>query len=72
MKIFVRKASGSWRKGKVTECENLQDCIDTLLETADFGGYEPGVIVQKADDMTKDICGEMCEYVVTIYDDWVG
>lgn len=71
MKVFVRKASDSWGKGQVKEYENLQDCIDTLLETADFGRFEPGVIVSKADDMTKDKCGEACEYEVTIYDTWI-
>lgn len=72
MKVFVRKASDPWRKkGQVKEYENLQDCIDTLLETADFGSLEPGVIVRKADDMTNDICGEACEYEVTIYDTWI-
>ena len=71
MKVFVRKASDSWREGQVKEYENLQDCIDTLFETADFGSFEPGVIVEKADDMTKDRCGEECEYEVTIYDTWV-
>ena len=49
----------------------MQDCIDTLLETEDFGGFEPGVIVEKADDMTKDKCGEDCEYEIIIYDTWV-
>lgn len=49
----------------------MQDCIDTLLENADFGSFEPGVIVEKADDMTKDKCGEACEYEVTIYDTWI-
>lgn len=71
MKVFIRKASDSWREGQVKEYENLQDCIDTLLETADFGSFEPGVIVEKADDMTKDKCGEACEYEVTIYDTWI-
>lgn len=71
MKVFISKASGSWGEGQVKEYENLQDCIDTLLETEDFGSFEPGVIVGKADDTTKDKCGEACEYEVTIYDTWV-
>ena len=71
MKVFVRKASDPWGEGQVKEYENLQDCIDTLLETADFGVFEPGVIVEKADDITKDKYGEACEYEVMIYDTWI-
>lgn len=71
MKVFVRKASDWWRKGQVKEYENLQDCIDILLETADFGSFDPWVIVAKADDMTKEKCGETCEYEVIIYDTWI-
>ena len=72
MKVFVRKASDSWREGQVKEYENLQDCIDVLLETEDFGSFEPGVVVSKADDMTKDKSGcEDCEYEVMIYDTWI-
>lgn len=71
MKIFVRKASDSWREGTVKECDNFQDFIDNLLDTEDFGRFEPGVIVWKADDMTKYKCGEACEYEVTIYDTWI-
>ena len=71
MKVFVRKASDLWRKGQVKEYENLQDCIDTMLETEDFGKFNPGVIVEKADDMTKDESGEACEYKVIIYDTWI-
>lgn len=71
MKIWVRKARDSWREGKVKEYDNLQDCIDNLLDTEDFGGFEPGVIVARADDMTKDKSGEECDYEVTIYDDYV-
>lgn len=71
MKIFVRKASGSWREGVVKECDNFQDFIDNLLNTEDFGSFEPGVIVERADDMTRDKCGEKCDYEVTIYDDYI-
>lgn len=73
MKVFVRKASDCdlWREGQVKEYENLQDCIDTLLETADFRDFKPSLIVEKADDMTKNICGKACEYEVTIYDSWI-
>ena len=71
MKIFVQKASGSWREGIVKESDNFQDFIDNLLDTEDFGGFEPGVIVKRADDMTKDKCGEDCEYEITIYNTWI-
>ena len=71
MKIFVRKASDSWREGSVREYADLQDCIDTLLATEDFGSFEPGVIVERADDMTRDKCGEECVYKVTVYDTWI-
>ena len=71
MKVFIKKASDSWEKWQVKEYENLQDCIDTLIETEDFGGFEPEVIVGKADDMTKDKCGTECEYEITIYDTWI-
>lgn len=71
MKVFIRKASSSWRDGQVKEFENLQDCIDTVFETEGFGHFLPAVIVEKADDMTKEKCGEACEYEVTIYDTWI-
>ena len=71
MKIYVEKASKTWGEGKVKDYPNLQWCIADLFETEDFGGFVPAVIVSKGDDMTKDKCGEECEYEVTIYDDYV-
>ena len=71
MKIYVDKASDKWEKGKVKDYPNLQWCIADLFETEDFGDLEPAVIVSKGDDITKDKCGEECEYKVTIYDDFV-
>ena len=71
MKVLVEKASDPFGRGQVKEYENLQDCIDTLLETEDFGRFEPGVIVEKTDDTTELKCGEACEYEVMIYDTWI-
>ena len=71
MKIYVDKASDAWGKGKVKDYPDLQSCINELLETEDFGRFEPSIIVSKADDMTEDECGEKCEYKVTIYDDYI-
>ena len=40
MKIFVRKASDSWREGSVKEYANLQDCIDTYEEIVSKCSFE--------------------------------
>lgn len=71
MKIYINKASDTWGKGKVKDYQDLQSCIADLFETEDFGGFEPTIIVSKADDMTKDKCGEECDFEVTIYDDYI-
>ena len=72
MKVFVRRASDGWREGKIREYySDIGECIDALLNTEDFGSFDPSVIVSKADDMTKDKCGEECDYEVIIYDTWI-
>lgn len=71
MKIYERKASKPWEPGQVGDYKSLQDCIDAIFATEDFGIFGPAVIVEKADEMTKDRCGEKCEYIVTIYDGWI-
>ena len=35
------------------------------------GRFEPGVIVARAGDITKDKSGEECDYEVTIHDDYI-
>ena len=72
MKVWVHSASDSWRDGKIREYSDLKDCIDTLLNTEDFGSFEPSIVVSKADDMTKEKSGcEDCEYEVMVYDTWI-
>ena len=71
MKAYVKRASDHWGSGKVKEFKDLQECINTLLETEDFDDCTPSVIVSKADDMTKDKCGERCDYEILIYDDYI-
>ena len=72
MKIWVHKASKLWREGEIREYSGLEECVKTLLDTEDYGSFEPGVIVSKADDMKKDISGcEECEYDVMIYDTYI-
>ena len=70
MKVYVSKTSDTWGKGKVKEYTDLHECITTLLETEDFGKFDPEIIVSKADDMTESKCGEKCEYEIEIYDDY--
>ena len=71
MKVLVSKASEPWGEGQIEEYEDLQDCIDTLLETADFGRFSPSVIVRNADGITEYKSGGACKYEVTIYDTWI-
>ena len=71
MKIYVSRASEPYGTGVAKDYESLGDCVETLLNTENFGTFEPGVIVTKADDMTEEKCGEKCEYEVMIYDTWV-
>lgn len=69
MKIFVTRSS-EWRaSGTVKEFEDLDSCINTLLETEDFGDYEPEVIVSKVSNPMFEKEKE-CEYAVEIYDTW--
>ena len=70
MKVYVTKTSDEWGTGKVQEYSDLHECITTLLETEDFGRWEPEIIVSKADDMTEEQCGEKCEYEIELYDDY--
>ena len=69
MKVYVTRTSGSQFKGDVREYADLKECIDILLETEQFGKFEPGVILYKAGDMIPDYAKE-CEYEVELYDDW--
>lgn len=68
MKVFISKTSDSWGEGKVKEYSDLHECITELLETENFGRWEPAIIVSKADDMTTEKCKEVCEYEIEIYD----
>ena len=70
MKVYVSKTSDVWGEGKVKEYKDLQECIETLFATEDFGKCQPEIIVSKADDMSVEKCGEECEYEVEIYDDY--
>ena len=72
MKVWVHKATGGWREGQLKEYADLKECIETLLGSENFGGFDPSVIISKADDMTKEKSGcEDCEYDVMIYDTWI-
>jgi len=69
MKIFVTKSS-EWRKdGEVKEYDNLKECIETLLNTEDFGEFEPGLIIKKPDDFYHEKTKE-CDYEIEIYNTW--
>ena len=69
MKVFVTHSNGWSRDGQVREYENLESCVNTLLETENFNNWEPSVIISKIDDLVPDF-GKECEYQVEIYDSW--
>ena len=72
MKVHISRSSDTWGNGKVEDFQNLQECIDTLFKTENFGRFgifKPEIIVSKADNKTVEKYGE-CEYEVEIYDDY--
>ena len=72
MKIWVHKASKLCREGEIREYSGLEECVQTLLDTEDYGSFVPEVIVSKANDIKKYISGcEECEYDVMIYDTYI-
>ena len=69
MKFFVTRSS-KWRKdGEVREYDNLDECIETLLNTEDFGSFEPELIISRPDDFYPEKSKE-CDYEIEIYDTW--
>ena len=71
MKAYVERARDCYGEGKVKEYPDLTSCIEEELKAGDFHGWKPSVIVSKGDVITKDKCGEDCDWEITIYDDWI-
>ena len=69
MKFFVTRSSERRKDGEVREYDNLDECIETLLNTEDFGSFEPGLIISRADDFYPEKLKE-CDYEIEIYDTW--
>ena len=70
MKVYVERSSDPWGKGTVREYADLDECIETLLATEDFGKWYPEIIVSRPDDITVKKIGEKVEYEIELYDSW--
>lgn len=69
MKVFVTKSSRWIPEGEVREYIDLDECIETLLSTEDFGKFAPEVIISRPDDYLPEKA-KSCDYEVEIYDSW--
>lgn len=74
MKVFVTRSSGFISDGQAREYENLEECVNTLLEKENYGKFEPELVISKPATLTKlgflPGMEKDCEYVVEIYDTW--
>ena len=68
MRFFVTRSS-EWRSdGEIREYDNLEECIETILNTENFGMFAPELIISRPDDFLKK--SEKCDYEIEIYDTW--
>ena len=69
MKVFVTRSSGWSSEGEIREYKDLDECVETLLKTEDFGNFEPGLVISRPDDLRPER-EKSCDYEVEIYDTW--
>lgn len=71
MKAFVHKTSGMCSDGKILYSENLETLCNSILDSQDFKGFFPEIIVSKPKmDNPCDEREKQCEWVIEIYDDY--
>ena len=71
MKAFVYKTSGVRSNGKIMESENLEKLCNLILDSQDFRGFAPEIVVSKPDmDCLCDEREKQCDWIIEIYDDY--
>ena len=66
IKVCVRKSS-DWNYAEVRQYKDLEECVEKLLSTENFYGWEPSVVVYHTGDLTPKEMRD-CDYEVEIYD----
>lgn len=69
MTVFVTRSSGWSSEGEIREYKDLDECVETLLKTEDFGKFAPELIISRPDDLLPERA-KSCDYEVEIYDTW--
>ena len=71
MKAFVYKTSGIRSIGQIMESESLEVLCNSIIDTQDFNGFIPELVISKPDmDCPYDEREKQCEWVIEIYDDY--
>ena len=71
MKIYITHTNTRFNEGEIRECESLDTCCASLIDTEDFGKFAPGLVVSKPDmDSPLEEKAKGCDWCVEIYDDY--
>lgn len=71
MKIYITHVYTNYNEGEIRECESLETLCASLLDTEDFHGFIPELIISRPDmDSLLDDKSKQCDWCVEIYDNY--
>jgi len=71
MKVYITHTDTKYNEGEIRECESLESCCESLLDTEDFNGFVPELVISKPDmDSPLDEKSKSCKWCIEIYDDY--
>ena len=71
MKIYITHVNTNHNEGEIRECESLETLCASLLDTEDFKGFYPELVVSKPDmDSPLNEKSKQCVWCVEIYDNY--
>ena len=71
MKVYITHTETKYNEGEIRECESLESCCESLLDTEDFNGFVPELVVSKPDmESPLDEKSKSCKWCIEIYDNY--
>ena len=71
MKVYITHTDTKYNEGEIRECESLESCCESLLDTEDFNGFVPELVISKPDmESPLDEKSKSCKWCIEIYDNY--